>query len=395
MGKNRVYKENNMRILYYTWYENSQKDMSESLSRLGHEVICCHIPFSNYERDDQFTELLEKTFIEYNCDCFLSFDFFPLIAKSADYLKKIYISCVYDTPHLTVFSPSVQSNYVKLFVFDKILYERVKEKKSIGLFHMPLAVNVQRLDELLNSANNEYVDEISFVGSLYENNIYRKILYIPEYIRGYLEGIIFAQQKIYGYNFVEEVIPENINLELQKYIKLELDESYGVSTNYLYANMINAEITARDREDLLEAAADIGKVTLYSASKFGGSKKIEEKGIIDYQNGMSKVFRNSKINLNITLRSITSGIPLRALDIMGAGGFLLSNYQPELAEYFVDGEDMVLFDSVQDMCRKLNYYLKHEEERKKIARNGYEKIKKKFSYDVQIRKIVQLAIGDK
>ena len=380
-----------MRILYYTWYENSQRDMSESLVRLGYEVVCCHIPFSDYEEDEKFTEALEKVFFEHNCDWFLSFDFFPLIARSAERLKRIYISWVYDTPHLTVFSPAVQSNYVKLFVFDKNQYERLKKKKRNGLFHMPLAVNVYRLDKFLDSHNDEkvYMNEISFVGSLYENNMYRKVQYLPESIKGYLEGVICAQQKVYGYNFVEEVITENVRNELQKYIKMGLDECYGVPDKYLYANMINAEITARDRVNLLKAAADVGKVTLYSASKFS-ENKIEEKGIIDYENGMPKVFRGSKINLNITLRSITSGIPLRALDIMGAGGFLLSNYQPELAEYFVDGEDMVLFDSAEDMCWKLDYYLKHEEERKRIARCGYEKIKKNFSYDVQLKKIMHL-----
>ena len=195
---------------------------------------------------------------------------------------------------------------MKLFVFDKNQYERLKKKKRNGLFHMPLAVNVYRLDKFLDSHNDEkvYMNEISFVGSLYENNMYRKVQYLPEYIKGYLEGVICAQQKVYGYNFVEEVITENVQNELQKYIKMRLDERYGVPDTHLYANMVNAEITARDRENLLKAAANVGKVTLYSASKFS-ENKIEEKGIIDYENGMPKVFRGSKINLNITLRSIT------------------------------------------------------------------------------------------
>lgn len=382
-----------MRILYYTWYENSQRDMSESLVRLGYEVVCCHIPFLDYEEDEKFTEAIEKIFLENNCNCFFSFDFFPLIAKSAEHLKRIYISWVYDTPHLTVFSPSVQSAYVRLFVFDKNQYEKLKERKATGLFHMPLAVNIYRLDKLLETEENKisYKNEVSFVGSLYEDNLYRKVKYIPEYVKGYLEGIICAQQKVYGYNFVEELLTGNVEQELQKYIIMELDKSYGVPMAHLYANMVNAEITARDREELLDAASDIGKVTLYSGSKISGDKKIEENGIIDYENEMPQVFQSSKINLNITLRSITSGIPLRALDIMGAGGFLVSNYQPELAEYFVDGEELVLFESAEDLCWKLEYYLKHEDERKKIAKCGYEKVKEKFSYDIQIEKIIQLA----
>lgn len=56
-------------------------------------------------------------------------------------------------------------------------------------------------------------------------------------------------------------------------------------------------------------------------------KNIYNKGILDYYNNMPVVFCNSKINLNISLRTIRNGIPLRAMDIMGAGGFLISNYQ--------------------------------------------------------------------
>ena len=66
-------------------------------------------------------------------------------------------------------------------------------------------------------------------------------------------------------------------------------------------------------------------------------------GEVHYMYEMPLVFKCSKINLNITLRSIRNGIPLRAMDIMGAGGFLLTNHQNDFAMHFVDGEDYVLF----------------------------------------------------
>lgn len=313
--------------------------------------------------------------------------------------KKIYISWVYDTPHLTLFSPSVESEYVKLFIFDKNQYSEMKERKYRGLFHLPLAVNVERLVRQLGKLDKkiQYINEISFVGSLYEKNMYRQVQYLPEYLRGYIEGIIVAQQKVYGYNFVQEVIEEKISVELGKYVKMNLDDRYQVRKSQLYSNMLNAEITARDREKLLEVAANEGNVNLYSESQYSriqNNKKITYTGIIDYEKGMPAVFRGSKINLNITLRSITSGIPLRALDIMGAGGFLMSNYQAELSEYFIDGKDMVLFDSPEDMQWKIRYYLKHDDERQQIAKNGFEKVKRKFSYDIQLEKMMRLAFED-
>ena len=91
----------------------------------------------------------------------------------------------------------------------------------------------------------------------------------------------------------------------------------------------------------------------------------------------------------MTNRPFKSGIPLRVFDIMGAGGFVISNYQPELAEIFVPGEDIVLYDSIPDLLMKIEYYLEHEGERKQIAKNGYEKVKEYHSYDMRLTEMLK------
>lgn len=72
-------------------------------------------------------------------------------------------------------------------------------------------------------------------------------------------------------------------------------------------------------------------------------------GAVDYYEVMPHVFKQSKINLNITLRSIQSGMPLRAWDIMGAGGFLLSNYQ---ADFLISlpQEKILIISTAQKIC---------------------------------------------
>ena len=102
---------------------------------------------------------------------------------------------------------------------------------------------------------------------------------------------------------------------------------------------------------------------------------------------MPYIFRNSRINLNITMRSIKSGIPLRGMDICAAGGFLLSNYQEDMYDIFVPGEDVVLYESQDDLLAKCRYYLTHESERQQIAANGYGKVAEKCSYDVRLEEM--------
>lgn len=100
-----------MRILYYTWFENSQEDMTETLAFLGHEIVTCNIPFRDYEEDEEFAKQLSEVIKEYSCDSIFSFNFFPIIARTAEEFRVKYISWIYDCPHWTLYSPAVKSAY--------------------------------------------------------------------------------------------------------------------------------------------------------------------------------------------------------------------------------------------------------------------------------------------
>ncbi|MDR0220561.1 MAG: glycosyltransferase, partial [Lachnospiraceae bacterium] len=107
----------------------------------------------------------------------------------------------------------------------------------------------------------------------------------------------------------------------------------------------------------------------------------------------AKVFHLSKINLNISLRSIETGTPLRVFDVMSVGGFMLSNYQRELEDLFEVDKEIVLYESLEEMKEKIAYYLGHEDERKRIALAGWEKVKKHYSYPRVLEKMI--AVVDK
>ena len=78
--------------------------------------------------------------------------------------------------------------------------------------------------------------------------------------------------------------------------------------------------------------------------------KIHER--VDYVTEMPYVFTTSKINLNISVKGIQSGMPQRVIDVMASGGFLLSNYRPALVEYFECGEEMDVYTSIEDAVLK-------------------------------------------
>lgn len=104
---------------------------------------------------------------------------------------------------------------------------------------------------------------------------------------------------------------------------------------------------------------------------------------------MPKVFRMSRINLNLTIPNIVTGIPLRVWDVLGSGGFLLTNYQAEIPLYLENKKDLVCFEDLRELQELVAYYLAHDEERREIARHGYETVKERHSYRARVTKMLQ------
>lgn len=143
---------------------------------------------------------------------------------------------------------------------------------------------------------------------------------LPDFAKGYLDAIIAAQMKIQGYDFIEDVLGPVIN-DLYQAFPLDPDPKGMESREYLYAQyVIDRRITALERIDLLNEVAKQHKTDIFTYIKDFAMLNVENHGRVNYMNEMPLVFRQSRINLNITRRGIKSGIPLRALISWAAAG---------------------------------------------------------------------------
>jgi spore maturation protein CgeB len=154
-------------------------------------------------------------------------------------------------------------------------------------------------------------------------------------------------------------------------------------------------VTYLDRISLLELMGRRHDTHIYTYD-IGDTEKsflqnVKIHGPLDYYTKMPVLFKSSKINLSSSLRAARSAISLRALDILGCGGFLLSNAQPELEEYFDDRKEVVLFRSIDEAIELADFYLEHEDERQKIAGAGFEKVKKNFRYEDRLRDMFRIS----
>ena len=265
------------------------------------------------------------------------------------------------------------------------------------MHYLPLASNPTRLAKIISdNINNCTVfsqpKEVSFVGSMYteEHQLYSRMIDkgISQYTFGYLRGIINVQKKLYGCDIVAPSLTNDIISDMKNALPLAPDKESVVTTEYLFAKyVIDRQITAEERMDLLSMAGEKYDVHIFTVDPKAIIPNCKNHGPAHSEFEAPAVYNSSKINLNISLRSIVNGIPLRAFEIMGSGGFLLSNYQSEFLEYFVPGTDFDYFESPEDMIRKIDYYLEHDDIRKQIAANGLEKIKKNHTFFDRVKEM--------
>lgn len=362
----------------------------ESLKRLGHNVEVWEKDFINYSEDPDFECVLQETVTRSSADCIFSFDYFPLISKVSQDRGLPYVSWIYDCPHYTLQSDTLSNSCNHVYVFDYALAERYRREGFETVGYMPLPVNTHRLRNLIGDKKRNYSHDISFVGSLYndDHNYYDQISYLPEYVRGYLDSVIKVQELIYGMDIPSQILSGEIYEEIAKYVNADLGNGFRSIKRDFICDMLRRKVTVNERRNLLSLLGNRFNIDLFSGSKPTNDLKINYKGIADYYSEMPYIFASSKININISLRSILTGIPLRVVDILGAGGFCLTNYQAEMAEYFENGRELVWYESPEDMLEKAEYFLHHDEEREKIAMNGADAAERMFSYDVLLPKIM-------
>lgn len=379
-----------MRILYFSWYENCKDDTRAGFADLGISVTLVAAAVADYWHAPEVEEQIRICLEQSPHDAIFTYDYFPFLSVLAKEYQIPYISWIYDCPHYTLYAREVLLECNHIFVFDQMLRAQLEELGAKHVYHMPLAVNGKRLKQLTGEQSWDDRPKISFVGSLYEQCMYDQINYLPDELRGFLDALFACQQRLWGHDFFAELLTPGKVKELEKYIKLPKDDRLMFPTQRMFVDMLDEKMTSIDRIGAMQLLGTCFQVDLYSNSGLQFDGGVRCRGTVNYHTQMPLVFHDSSVNLNLTLRSIVSGIPLRALDIMGAGGFLLSNAQPELIEYFEPGEEIAVFYSPEEMVEQCAYYLDHEQERKRICEAGHEKVCRDFSYEKQLGRILEL-----
>ncbi len=391
-----------MKILFYRYGSICEPDVIEGFEELGHTVsqITEEITNKNLVFGDS-ARIVSSYLLEHPHDCVFTINFFPIISDVCNIFKIPYICWTVDSPVMELFAKPIQNPCNRIFLFDRAQYNEIAPLNPGHVFHFPLAANVKAKQQVIRHASAaqqaHFSSNISFVGSLYtEKCPYDKLTEPPEYLLGYLNGLIESQLKVYGYFFIEDLLTDEIVETFKACLPgfytypLETFLTDRITTAQLY---IGNKITAVERVRTMELLSRHFDLDLYTGSDTSQLPKVNNRGFAKSLTEMPIVFHESKINLNPTSKAIRSGLPQRIFDIMGSGGFVLTNYQPELPEIFELGSEVIAYGSLEELKDIAGYYLEHEAERLEIAHNGYERVARDYNYPVRLEQLLQLAFS--
>lgn len=379
---------------------NSIYDIPWALQSMGYTVdVLDSAPFDPNNPVAEQNEYLTTHLRNNHYDFVISYLFLPAVSDICLKFNIPYLSWTYDSPLTSLFTSSVlhKTNYT--FIFDKMQCKRLIDAGAPHIFHMPLAVNLDRTGCLDITQEDEtlYSHDISFVGGLYENNTYNTLIQLfPEPLQ--LKLKLYLMQNMCHWESPRswtELPQECVDFLFQQADISSWNQTDFLSdATYLGLLFFPRKLAELERITALNTLAQDFDVHLYTKSLTNFLQNVNTHTSVNYYTVMNKIFYLSKINLNITLPSIETGVPQRILDIMGCGGFVLTNYQQEIEDLFVIGRDIEVFRSIDELREKCAYYLSHEKERLTIAMNGYQKIRDSFSYQHLLQKMITIVQED-
>jgi len=345
-----------MTIIYCRTGETVEESIANILKDKGFDIYQFSKRINDVDYDQEYIQELTDVVEDKKHTMVWSLGYFPIIARVCKIAQIPYISWVIRETWNTLYSETVEYKTNFIFLAEENVATAFYSSNPGHIFYLPPGVEL-----LETKIQNGTVGMCSY--NMDFPKYYMKEECSP-YLAGYISGLIEAQKKIYGYHFVSDIITKKVKKELSSILT---EESKGKDyrkkpLKILIDDFLCDSITKEEQKEV--EGLLIGTGYCYN------------KNLV------------CSVNVNVTSRKWKKGLPIDMLAIMGAGGFILTNYQPGMEEIFKIGEDLVVYEDKTDLIDKLNYYMKSEEERSIIAQKGREKVKNYYKLEQRINDII-------
>jgi spore maturation protein CgeB len=238
---------------------------------------------------------------------------------------------------------------------------RIPDYKKIGA--NPIYCQEAANPNIYKPYNFEQTYDVTFVGQAYGER--------PDYIKHILDNNINIHVFGIGWNRFAHSYHKPINIITRKIKKTFSPELFKFLT-YKYTQFKSK----KSNQTIQNSFEHISKIRL--------PDNIVGRVLSDKE--MIQMYSRSKINIGFSCCGNTHKknkilqVRLRDFEVPMSCGFYMVEYMKELEEFFDIGKEIVCYQNKKDLVDKIKYYLKHENERKKISNAGYQRCLKEHTW---------------
>ena len=143
-----------MNVLIFYNYNFGIEDVKECFEKKEYRFKVVWSEQLNQRKCTELDDIFEKEFDEgvdgRAFDCVFTFNYSPVISNNCNKRNVPYISIVYDSPQILLYSYTIINPCNYVFIFDKTQYMELSNEGIETVYYCPLAVNTDRLKRMFN-----------------------------------------------------------------------------------------------------------------------------------------------------------------------------------------------------------------------------------------------------
>src|SRR3989344_1436635 len=290
-----------------------------------------------------------KPLLKKNCKNLIWFD-----------LKKSYFNKGKNKTQETILKIVKMEKPDYLFMFDSLYYDL----DIIDLMTRFEKLSPQTRKFLFSGDDDMRFNSVRYLALFFDYVIITQNDFIKNYKNDGLKNIIFY-----------------ISLISNKEVKISPEKKYDVS----FVGTAKA-----DRNEIIEYLHKNGVKIALLRTNWENYPELKEVHVKDFlSKDYFKIIDQTRINLCLSKNMMNiPHLKGKFFEVSERKAFCLVEYSPQLAELFKEGKEIIFFKTREELLKKIDYYLKHEKEREKIAQNAYKKVKSNFDSEKEFKKII-------
>ncbi|MEA3417485.1 MAG: glycosyltransferase, partial [Thermodesulfobacteriota bacterium] len=382
-----------VRVLLLTTRYFLMGEIIRAMERLGIKYRLVTISQNELGRQD-FIKKIIKDIIDFKPDFLFTINHLGMDREGilAQFLARIempFASWYVDNPNLIFkrYEKNV-TPYCAMFLWDKNNLPDMRDFGFEHLFYMPLGVDERRFRPTRNEANPmpHLASDVAFVG----NSMVKKArdTLIKSEVGGGLKSL---------FKHIARDYMESEERRIEEIIELKYPGLYDDFQKLTGADSANYEAAVNWEATKIYRLERVKKLLPFRPLIVGDPHwpELIDDGLfryhreLAYYNELPCLYNVATINFNATSRQMKGAVNQRVFDVPACMAFLLTDYQEQMDELFIVGEEVICYKEPDEIGELIKYYLDHESERKQVAEKGYKRVIRDHTYVSRVMGIVE------